>query len=135
MKFARQKVAKKMHRKAEKHIFAIDLQSGKSMLHTNHPSIKLVMYLRCLCTRASCKSCVVLSYVRPHNNLSTCATAYLATCYCLLLLIQTASTLHFFTLVLLIPLCKSKGEIKGFVLVVVNVPPPPPPRSNGPFLT
>ena len=70
----------------------------------------MLKYFRSLFTHmyaCFCMLCMVLSYARIHSNLSTCATG------CPLLLafvIQAASPLYFFTLFLLILLCKSMGE-------------------------
>ena len=79
--------------------------------------ILLLTYCVCFCT----PYCMVLSYVQPHNNLSTCATG----CLLLSAFVFSGSQFPLFLylfLLLLIILCKPIEEIKGFAVAVPVAP-------------
>ena len=72
----------------------------------------------CICVCFFCITCMVLSYVRPHNNLSTCATGYL------LLLASVISSsqsplLHLLLFIIILKKCKYAKEIKDLLLLLL----------------
>ena len=65
--------------------------------------------------------CMVLSYVRPHNNLSTCATHWLPATTSLCYFSQSSPSIFFTFLLAYQTNYKTAGEIKDFVVVAVVV--------------